>query len=145
MQEIQVIPIQFTGRNKYGDFNWMITEPEYANSLFIFNDNEEYHNKCISGSGNAIIRKYNKYNKNLNFPQSAGIPTGTFKNGGYIKLNKHVKKVIDDSIDEIIELINIYKYDKIYFSSDSEGKLGTSIFSVGDDVIEYITYRIKSL
>ena len=40
MQEIQVIPIQFTGRNKYGDFNWMIKEPEYANSLFIFNDNE---------------------------------------------------------------------------------------------------------
>ena len=31
---------QYTGSGSVGDFSWMIDRPEYARSLFIFNDNE---------------------------------------------------------------------------------------------------------
>ena len=141
---IQVIGIKFTSRNQYGDFYWMCMQNKYENSLFIFNDNEEYHNTCKKGLGNAIIRIFNKYSK-LNKPMSAGIPTGTLILGGYDKFTPKVKKTIDNAFEEIIELIKIHNYDTIYFSSELDGKLGTSIFNVNPKVIMYITSRIYKL
>lgn len=144
MFNIELIGIKFFGTNQFGDFNWMCKKEEYANSLFIFNDNEEYHNTCKTGAGNAIMRKFNKYS-HLEIPLSAGIPTGTLKFGGYSVLDSHSKKYIDDSIVEIIELINLFKYKKIYYSADIDGKLGTSIFEVDKCVIDYITFKLFSL
>jgi len=144
MFDIQIIGIKFSNLNKYGDFNWMCKKNEYKNSLFIFNDNIEYHKTNISGGGNAIMRKYNKYSE-LEKPISAGIPTGSLIYGGYKELDEITKTQIDESFNEIINLINIHKYDKIYFSSELDGKLGTSIFEVNDEVINYITQRIFSL
>ena len=142
---IEIIPSIFIGKNKVGDFNWMINQPEYDNALFIFNDNEEFHYMCIKGIGNAIIRQYNCYNKNISIPRSAGIPTGTMKNGGYTELSPDIKKIIKSAIREIKQLIDTYNYQTIYFSSDKNGKLGTSIFTVHPDVIDYITSKIKLL
>jgi hypothetical protein len=81
----------------------------------------------------------------LDKPRSAGIPTGTLKFGGFTKLDEDVKTIIDDSINEIKELIEKYKFDTVYFSQDSSGKLGTSIFKVNQDVINYITEQIFNL
>ena len=144
MSVIEIVGTQFSGRGKYGDFDWMIKQKEYNDSLFIFNDDEERHKTGVQGKGNAIIRKYNKYSGIIR-PKSAGIPTGTVKRGGYTKLTSRSKFEIDQSIKEIKELILNYDYKKIFYSSDKEGRLGTSIFKVGDDVIEYITLEIQSL
>ena len=144
MFDIKVIGIKFIGQNQIGDFYWMCNQAEYSNSLFIFNDNEEYHGTNRKGAGNAIMRKLNKYS-NLAIPISAGIPTGTLEQGGYTKLNAHSKKQIDWSINEIIELINFYDYKKIYYSSELDGILGTSIFEVDKTVLKYITHKIFSL
>lgn len=38
---MQVIASIFAGSGNPGDFGWSIIQPEYADSLFIFNDNEE--------------------------------------------------------------------------------------------------------
>ena len=56
----------FAGRGRAGDFAWMIEQPEYADALFIFNDNEgefrahQRHapgaRQCHAGGGNAVIR-----------------------------------------------------------------------------------------
>ncbi len=142
--EIEVIGTKFTSPNKYGDFYWMSSQNEYANSLYIFNDNEEHHNTCMIGGGNAIMRQFNKYSK-LNQPMSAGIPTGTLEDGGYSQFTPRVKKIIDDAIDEIIELIKIHNYSTIYFSSELNGLLGTGIFTVNLKVITYITNCIYKL
>jgi hypothetical protein len=144
---IEIYGTKYTGKNKIGDFEWMIKQPTYANSLFIFNDNEEHHNTNIIGGGNAVIRSYNKYHKfvDLNKPRSAGIPTGTLKNGGYTFLTNIVQKTIDNSINEIMELIQTYKYDSIYYSVGLDNKLGTGIFNVNQDVINYIDTLIQSL
>ena len=144
MFDIQLIGIKFSSRNKYGDFLWMSQQNKYSNSLFIFNDNEEHHNTSFSGGGNAIMRMFNKYST-LNIPLSAGIPTGTLHSGGYGKFTPEVKKTIDDAFEEIVELIKIYNYHTIYFSSELDGKLGTSIFNVNLKVIDYITLKIYKL
>lgn len=144
MFDIEVIGIKFTFHNQYGDFYWMCQQDKYSHSLYIFNDNEEYHNTNMRGAGNAIMRTFNKYAQ-LKIPLSAGIPTGTMREGGYQKFTQEIKNVIDDSIDEIIKLIEIYKYKTIYFSAELDGKLGTSIFAVNPKVINYITNRIYKL
>lgn len=144
MFNIQIIGIKFMSTNKYGDFYWMSQQKEYDNSLFIFNDNEEYHNTNKKGAGNAIMRKFNKYSNN-NPPKSAGIPTGTLANGGYNKFTPEVKKIIDDSFEEIVELIETYDYNTIYFSSEPNGILGTSIFNVNPKITKYITNKIYNL
>jgi len=132
-------------KDTFGDFNWMCNQVEYNDSLFIFNDNEENHNTNNYGIGNAIIRKYNKYNKTLSKPKSAGICTGTLKNKGYKELLEYNKNLIDNNIDEIKQLIEKYKYKDIYYSVGKNNKLGTSIFKVGEDVIDYINEQICKL
>jgi len=141
---VKVIGSIYTGNNTLGDFNWMIKQTEYKNCLFIFNDNIEHHASCKIGKGNAIIRQYNKFSS-LNRPRSVGIPTGTYVFGGFSKLDEEVKTIIDDSINEIKDLIQKYNFDTVYFSQDSSGKLGTSIFKVNEDVINYITEQIYKL
>ena len=142
---MEIIVNVYSGREKEGDFYWMIKQDKYKDILFIFNDNEEYHHTNCRGAGNAVIRKYNKYNTKLNIPRSAGIPTGTLEDGGYQELNDHVKKQVEDSIQEIKEIITIYKYTKICYSSEKDGILGTGIFSVNKEVLKFITDKIKDL
>lgn len=142
---MKIIGTRFTGKNKYGDFEWMCNQELYSDSLFIFNDNEEYHETCKQGLGNAVIRKYNKYNKKLLKPRSAGIPTGTLKFKGYNSLTPRVKKIIDSSINEIRDLLDKYEYDNIYYSVGTNGKLGMSLFVVAEDVIDYIDSQINKL
>ena len=113
-------------------------------ALFIFNDNEEYNQSCVRGGGNAIIRKYNKHSS-LDRPRSVGIPTGTLEDGGYEKLTQKVKRIVDNSIEEIKYLLSNFKYKRLFFSSDNNGKLGTKIFVVDENVINYITKQIYSL
>jgi hypothetical protein len=144
MFNIEVVGIKYSQRNQYGDFLWMCQQNKYLNSLYIFNDNEEYHNTSRSGAGNAIMRKFNKHSK-YEKPISAGIQTGTLNAGGYDKFTKEIKKTIDNAFEEIIELIKLHNYSTIYFSSELNGRLGTSIFTVNSKVIEYITSRIYKL
>ena len=144
MFNLQIFGLKFVKSGQFGDFDWMSKQNEHSDSLFIFNDNEEYHNTCKNGIGNAVMRKYNKYS-NLTKPKSAGIPTGTLKNGGYQILNTHAKQQIDNAFDEIIDLVVKYKYKQIYYSSEFDGKLGTSIFDVNEKVVKYITHKLFTL
>lgn len=142
--KVQVIGIKYNRNGIFGDFKWMCAREEYENSLFLFNDNEEYHYTCRSGAGNAIMRRYNKHS-DLDIPISAGIPTGTLARGGYSKLTTRTKTCIDDAFKEIDELLSKYKYSRIYYSAETDGLLGTSIFRVDPDVIKYISVKIFNL
>lgn len=147
MFDLQIFGVQYAKPDEFGDFSWMCEQEDFKNALFIFNDNEEHHNTDIEGAGNAVMRKYNKYSQ-LGIPRSAGIPTGSyglFHCGGYDELNLHVKTQIDNSIQEIIQLIRTYNYPLLIFSCDKNGLLGTGIFKVDPNVIKYITQQIYSL
>jgi hypothetical protein len=135
----------YSGRRKWGDFTWMCQQPEFSHSLFLFNDNEEYHSTCRKGKGNAIMRRYNKWNRKLEKPIAAGIPTGTLRQGGYTSLDSHVINQVCNAMAEIRELLETYSYDTIVYSVDPSGKLGTNLFSVCPEVIDFIDSQIRGL
>ena len=106
----------FTGRsevtddNQEGDFRWMIEHPEYADALFIFNDNQSQFyehqesqgtdHRCFPGGGNATIRPYQCQKP----PRATGIPTGEF--GGYNELDESSRTAIDDAIAHLDSLLS---------------------------------------
>jgi len=145
---MQVIKSQYVSSGQNGDFSWMIDRPEYARSLFIFNDNEKQFNEfhdgqeggLTAGGGNAKIRPYQGHSP----IRAAGIPTGN--RGGYQKLDKNVRALVDDAIAHIRRLLSTGNYDQVIFSYDAEAKtLGTGIFTVADEVKNYIYESICSL
>ena len=149
---LDVIPVTYVGKNEIGDFEWMIRQPKLAeNSLFIFNDNVEDHLSSGFGMGNAAVRPYNRHGRYSSLPRSVGIPTGYSRRaGGFTGLTPEIRKIIDDSIDEIRRLVIKHGYRRIFFSADStkpghRPQIGTSIFKVNPEVISYITDSLYEL
>lgn len=137
---MKVIGVKYDGPEM--DFELLMEQ--YTNALFIFNDNENDHHTAVQGGGNAAVRIYNRYS-DLEIPLSAGIPTG--KNGrGYHDLNEG-KEAIDYSFEEIKTLIEKYGYDTVVYSCNTYDSplVGTGIFKVDKEVLEYITNLILSL
>ena len=118
--EIQIYGTHYTKKNTFGDFKWMCEQKEFEDSLFIFNDNEEYHNTNGYGIGNAIIRKYNKHNKTLSKPKSAGICTGTLKNKGYKELSEYNKNATYLDIGSAFDGLVRFSRDWHFVSSYSQ-------------------------
>jgi hypothetical protein len=129
----------------------MIRRPEYARTLFVFNDNEEQFGAfledptsgpgCAPGGGNAAIRHHRCETP----ARAAGVPTGS-RGEGYAELTDAVRTVIDEAIHVIRELLDTRLYDAIVYSaSDESGALGTGIFRVGDDVKRYIVDELRRL
>lgn len=140
---MEIIGTVFKCPGEHGDFAWMIEQPEYADALFIFNDNEEqflaYRSEprppwaCTDGGGNAVIRPYQCTDP----PRAAGIPTGS-GGRGYQELDDHVRFIIDRAISDIRGLLETGRYDRVFYSSDGKGGLGTEIFTVGEEVKGYV-------
>ena len=145
---MQVIKSRFLGPGQDGDFSWMIDRPEYARSLFIFNDNEmqfiAFHTGhaagFTAGGGNAAIRPYQGHSP----IRAAGIPTG--EKSGYQHLDLNVRALVDDAMAHIQRLLKSGNYDEVIFSYDAANdSLGTGIFVVGDEVKSYIYQSLCSL
>lgn len=144
----ELIGVVFERPGEYGDFAWMIDQPEYADALFIFNDNEEqfiaYRSDprppwaCTEGGGNAVIRPYQCQDP----PRAAGIPTGS-GGSGYQELNDHVRSMVDRAASDISELLTTGRYERLFYSSDGKGGLGTGIFKVADEVKDRIVKNLK--
>jgi hypothetical protein len=147
---MEVIGSQFAGAGRSGDFAWMIEQDEYADALFVFNDNEEQFRAyqrdrtggagCSRGGGNAVIRPY----RCADPPRAAGVPTGAH-GGGYSALTDDVRGVIDDAFAVIGELLATGRYARVFYSADADGGLGTGIFTVADDVKAYIVDKLRAL
>lgn len=145
----------YTKPNTFGDFKWMLAQPQFKNALFLFNDNlEAFYStspsvRCSAGGGNASIRPFQ-----CTTPKRAmGIPTGSMISGGFASLNQVTspfKGTAKDAID--IAITNIRGYLKsnpsitsVWYSATPNGQLGTGIFSVNPAVAGYITSQIRSL
>jgi hypothetical protein len=147
---IDVIKSTFSGTGREGDFEWMITQPHHAHTLFIFNDNEgEFYthfnggqHRCSTGGGNAGIRPYQCKPE----PQAVGIPTGTYDPGphfkGYSSLDDQVTQAIADSISQIDALLATGRYTSLAFSWNDETKLGGRLFNTAQVVRDYIVEQI---
>jgi hypothetical protein len=161
---VQVIGSQFSKTGEHGDFGWMIKRPEYADALFIFNDNEEQFLAymvsrkdakkvseraygCQDGGGNAAIRHYRCSRP----PRAAGVPTGWIGShdgkpaGGYPKLTPDVSRVLEEAFAELRRVLGSGRYQRVFYSATSDGDLATKIFTPGDDVKRYIVAELKKL
>ena len=148
-KKITVIPSTYSGRGQSGDFEWMLNQPEYENTLFIFNDNEEQFDAFVNGEssgftrggGNAAIRPFRKNSP----PRAAGVPTGR-SGRGYSSLDEPTKAKIDQALAVITDLLETGNYDSIIFSAnETKTDLGTGIFCVGADVRDYIFSQLLAL
>jgi hypothetical protein len=148
---VQLVPSRFQGRDRPGDFAWMIVQPEYADALFVFNDNEEQFRAfrrdprsaagLSPGGGNATIRPH----RGADPPRAAGIPTGR-AGQGYATLTADVRQAIDDALEFIVELLATGRYHRVVYSAaNDDGDLGTGIFEVGDEVKRYIVSGLRRL
>lgn len=133
-------------KTKSDSFENLMKMKCFGKTLFIFNDNEREHNTNKKGAGNAVMRQYNIHSMSEALPNSHGIPTGLFRSG-YTELNNSSRKAIDTSIREIKDLLESNCYDSIMYSLKTEGELeiGTSIFNVAEEVIEYISMELLKL
>ena len=151
----------YGGEDTDGDFKYDITQPGASRTLFVFNDNARKEGK----GGTAAVRG----NKN-----AVGIATGwnpavMMKNGdtisGFRSLTDTLqdatsrmapgfngrptitaKEVIDGNIEEIKKKLRDGKYNRLVFSADNTGQIGTAIFKkVGQDVKDYITTKLMTL
>ena len=140
------IPTVFTGYGKWGDWEWMHEDPDWAHTLFVFNDNEEQFDAYVNGlpsgftpgAGNALARPWRQFNP----PKAAGIPTG--KNGyGYQVLDETTHEKIDQALTIVGKLLKSFYYDRLVFSSNEDrSTLGISTYKVGEDVRKYIFDRL---
>lgn len=145
---IEVVGSVFDRPGQLGDFAWMIRQPEYADSFFVFNDNEaefllhQQHGanagRCRPGGGNAVVRPYQ-----CRSPQrAAGVPTGDHT-GGYRALTDDVRGVIDSAVDAVSQAST--GFDRVFYSANRSGELGTGIFRVDDEVKCYIMQQLQVL
>ena len=145
----EVIASIFDNPGLDGDFFWMSRQTEHEKTLFIFNDNEEQFRAFVrgeslgfsEGGGNAKIRPL----RGLKPPRSAGVPTGS-RGEGYLRLDEATKKVINESLSVIQELLNTGRYERMIFSGDkNSATLGTGLFLVAEDVKRYIYESLMSM
>lgn len=147
-----IVGVPFNGQERYGDFNWMIRDPKYQDSLFIFNDvqdaflafinnvNNPPPGACNSGGGNSIIRPFQCANP----PRAAGIPTGVPRQG-YQNLET-ARPFIDRAIARIRQLVETQRYDRVFYSTEAdEYTLGTAGLRVSPDVKNYIVTQLRSI
>ena len=141
-KSFEVIASVFSAPGCDGDFFWMSRQAEHEKTLFIFNDNEEQFQAFVrgersgitTGGGNAGIRPL----RGLKPQRAAGVPTGS-RGRGYPRLDEATKKVIDEALAVIQQLLNSGEYERLIFSKDkSSPTLGTGIFLVAEDVKKYI-------
>lgn len=146
--KIRKVKSVFTRPETEGDFAWMIEQPKYAQSLFIFNDNETqfkaFHakdpNGLSAGGGNAIIRPYQAGAH----PRAAGIPTGD--GTGYQHLDTHVRGIIDEAIAYIKKLLESGRYDEIVFCTDPTGQtFGSGIYIIDNAVKDYVFFELMGI
>jgi hypothetical protein len=148
---VEITGVVFEGAGRHGDFGWMVEQPQYADALFVFNDNEGQFRAfrldsrsragCSAGGGNAGIRPYRCQEP----PRAAGIPTGD--GGGYSSLDDHARAVIDEAIGVIRDLVASGRYRRVFFSASpgDPNLLGTGIFDVGEDVRRYVVQQLRAL
>jgi hypothetical protein len=138
------------------DFAAMIRQQQYADTLFIYNENEQDYasGSVAAGGGNAAIRPFRAdpgQTRRLNARDPSrgvalGIPTGSH-GIGYQALTRNVTVQIDAAIERIrLYVARANGIRRVVFSANAADSLiGTGIFQVGEAICEYITDGLRSV
>ena len=158
-KNIELIHCEFKGPNKPGDFKFEIEE-ELQNpknkgqrTLWIFNDNHDHRKTYYEGTGNAVIRPYNKYGRYKKNPLSAGITTGTTDPyEGYNSLDtvtqpdqRSARTNIDEDMENIKNLLKTGNYNKVKIITNKQGLIGSQRFNINTNIKKYIKTELDKI
>lgn len=154
-RSLAVVSVPFTGKNKDGDFKWMVKQPQYKNAMFVICENflDMLSDNQAAGGGTACLRPYTMRGMGEGkVYRAAGIPTGwSTETQGFPCLDKHYSKLAIDLAFERLVLILEQQtdIDRVIYSCDSEDPalIGTNIFkdTIGQDVVKYISKSLHSI
>lgn len=153
--KLRVLSCKYTEKNTDGDFRWMLRQPQYAMSLFLYSENVvDWLTQENKGGGTACLRPFtynaHKLMKIECEPRAAGLPTGWSRQSrGFSRLDNLTKEAINFAFDHIVALIRELKTidTVIYSCAENDYDIGVNIFkgSLSDEVVSYITARIHVL
>lgn len=154
-----IVPVQYNPHDGNTDFGKIIQD-QYTVCLYAENLEslraliKAHETACVrgmpnaspiqtgSGQGTACVRGR---------PNASPIPTG-FREGGFTSLDKIVDNYkVQDLIDACFEGLrtkiraNRNTFRKVVYSADADGRWSCGIFTVGDEVLDYITKKIEEL
>ena len=138
---ITIAGVPFVGKRCEGDFEHTMRQPEYAKTVFVFNDNVvDAVKQPRNGAGSAIIRTHSLRYKPDERPRAIGIPTGWSVEFGGFKLKggslePFARRAITLAIERLVIACTTFRseVDCIVFSSTKDRKtLGCNIFRARD-------------
>jgi len=160
---VTVRPTRFVHGRTTGNYRcMMVDEKVLSDGVFVFNDNLfqflsflNTKQPDMAGGGTAVVRTIQHEG------HAIGIPTGPFTSLDEIFHNisfpedkgvsktRTAREIIDRSFQQIIERILTFpEKTVIYYSANTDNdNIGLGIFAnvVGQDVVEYITEKLKNL
>lgn len=149
--------IPFVGQGMTGDFAYMMKDPTYHNTIFIFNDNviDGASHNPHNGGGSASIRTESwKYADPSEQPRALGIPTGwSVSSGGFKTANNDLEpfaaRAITLAVERIVLACTSHKVDQIIYSCDksdpAKRKLGSGIFTLQPPLLRYIEDKLHNI
>ncbi len=136
-EDVMVLPVVLDKRGEYGDLEWMITQPEYEDALFLYPETYELRNTARRDLINTTTM-YNPHGIRWEYPRSAGISNQSAF-GLYRSLSEiGVKKSIDKAIVEIRQLIRCHHYKRIFYRQMQFNR-------GGEEIGDYINAVVQSL
>ena len=110
---LTVVGKVFAGKNKDGDFKWMVRQKQYANSLFVITENylDSVRDDYDEGAGTAVLRPLCPQRVQPGtVPRAVGVPTGwSVAAMGFPNMDTvFTKTAIDLSLDRIAVILDEY-------------------------------------
>jgi hypothetical protein len=132
---MSVIGVKYNGKNKIGDFDWMLQQPQYNRAVFIYCDTDD-----VGFSSDIFgLRHY----KSRAFP----IPVCTKEDGCFSCLNIYNKLVINAAFNHLNNHIKDNNITTVFYSF--ENNLNIRVLHehpfVDASVVSYIMEKIKTI
>ena len=148
--------VPFQAKGVHGDFAWMIGQPQYAKTIFIFNDNvvDAADPNPHDGAGSAAIRTESWKYKPTSSPRALGIPTGwSVATGGFKvegdSLEPFAARAITLAFERLLIACMEHKVEEVIYSCDktdpSKRRLGCGIFDLAPSLLRYIEDKLHGL
>jgi hypothetical protein len=132
---MNVIGVKFDGKNKIGDFEWMVQQPLYKNAVFLYCDTDD----ADFSSDLFGLRVYR--------PRTIPIPVCSKENGCFSCLNIYNKLIINAAFNRLHDYIKDNNITTVFYSF--ENTLDIRVLHehpfVASSVITYIMQKIQQI
>eukprot|EP00966_Prymnesium_polylepis_P020545 472628-Prymnesium_polylepis.2 len=154
-RKVTVVSTLFKGKNKDGDFKWMVKQPENSDALFVIAENflDSMRDDWDEGAGTAVLRPLCPQRvKPGQTPRAVGVPTGwSVAAMGFPFMDSvFIKTAIDLSLDRIALVLDQHpQYTRLVYSADADSPrlIGVKIFesTLSDEVRTYISDGLHNI